>query len=168
MPDEVRGRLSAAVGLCTETVEDTRALSRMLRPQILDDLGIEAALAWLARSVAESTGLEIEVEAVALAEPLDSDLATLVFRVAQEALGNVAKHAPWIVPETKRLIENLDFPMMFLGTNFTDPYRRTNPLVVSMAKLYAPVARYRVRNLDVRLPVESKLAKALGLFARQD
>jgi radical SAM superfamily enzyme YgiQ (UPF0313 family) len=81
---------------------------------------------------------------------------------------NVAKHAPWIVPETKRLIENLDFPMMFLGTNFTDPYRRTNPLVVSMAKLYAPVARYRVRNLDVRLPVESKLAKALGLFARQD
>ena len=93
VPAEVRGRLSSAVALCTETVEDTRALSRMLRPQILDDLGIEAALGWLARSVGESAGLEIEVEAGALAEPLDSDLATLVFRVAQEALGNVAKHA---------------------------------------------------------------------------
>jgi len=57
---------------------------------------------------------------------------------------------------------------MFLGTNFTSPYRKTNPVVVSLAKLYAPVARYRVRNLDVRLPVESKVVKALGLFGRQD
>jgi len=40
--------------------------------------------------------------------------------------------------------------------------------VVSLAKLYAPVARYRVRKMDVRLPLESKVVKALGLFARQD
>lgn len=79
----------------------------------------------------------------------------------------VPKRAAWIDPGTKRLIENLDFPLMFLGTNFTDPYRRTNPIVVSLAKLYQPVARYRVRNMDVRFPVESKLVKALGLFARQ-
>jgi len=81
---------------------------------------------------------------------------------------SVAKEAAWITPETKRLIENLDFPLMFLGTNFTSPYRKTNPVVVSLAKLYAPVARYRVRNLDVRLPLESRVVKALGLFARQD
>lgn len=93
VPAEVRARLSSAVALCTETLEDTRALSRMLRPQILDDLGIEAALAWLARSVGESADLAIEVETGALAQPLESDFATLVFRVVQEALGNVAKHA---------------------------------------------------------------------------
>lgn len=56
---------------------------------------------------------------------------------------------------------------MFLGTNFTSPYCRTNPIVTSLAKLYAPVARYRVRNLDVRLPVESRVVKARGLLACQ-
>ena len=81
---------------------------------------------------------------------------------------HVAKEAAWITPKTRRLIEDLDFPLMFLGTNFTSPHRKTNPVVVSLAKLYAPVARYRVRNLDVRLPVESRVVKALGLFARQD
>lgn len=81
---------------------------------------------------------------------------------------NVQKDADWIEPETKRLVEYLDFPLMFLGSNFTRPYRRTNPVVVSLGKLYAPVARYRVNNFDVRFPIESKVVKSLGLFARQD
>ena len=80
---------------------------------------------------------------------------------------NVQKSSPWIHPETKRLIENLDFPLMFLGRNFTDPFRKTNPIVVSLAKLYNPVAEYRVRNMNVTFPIESKLVKALGLFGRQ-
>lgn len=81
---------------------------------------------------------------------------------------NVQKDAEWIEPETKRLVEYLDFPLMFLGSNFTRPYRRTNPVVVSLGKLYAPVARHRVRNFDVRFPLESRVVKSLGLFARQD
>jgi radical SAM superfamily enzyme YgiQ (UPF0313 family) len=81
---------------------------------------------------------------------------------------NVQKDATWIVPETKRLVESLDFPLMFLGTNFTNPYRKTHPVVVSLAKLYAPVARYRVHNLDGRFPIETKVVKSLGVFAHQD
>lgn len=81
---------------------------------------------------------------------------------------NVDKDATWIEPETKRLVENLDFPLMFLGEQFTNPYRRTNPLVVSLGRLYAPVARYRVRHMDARFPIESRLVKSLGIFARQD
>jgi radical SAM superfamily enzyme YgiQ (UPF0313 family) len=80
---------------------------------------------------------------------------------------NVQKDAPWIVPETRRLVERLDFPLMFLGTNFTSPYRKTNPAVVALARLYAPIARYRVNNLDGRLPFETRITKMLGLFARQ-
>jgi anaerobic magnesium-protoporphyrin IX monomethyl ester cyclase len=80
----------------------------------------------------------------------------------------VPKSARWITPETKRLVENLDFPLMFLGSNFTDPYRQTSSVVVSLAKLYSPIARYRVRHLDARFPIESKLVKALGLFGRPD
>jgi anaerobic magnesium-protoporphyrin IX monomethyl ester cyclase len=81
---------------------------------------------------------------------------------------HVDRDAAWIEPETRRLVENLDFPLMFLGEQFTNPYRGTNRVVVSLGRLYAPVARYRVRRMDVRFPIESKLARSLGLFARQD
>lgn len=40
--------------------------------------------------------------------------------------------------------------------------------VVALSKLYYPIARYRVKNLDARFPIETKLVKALGLFGRQD
>jgi hypothetical protein len=90
-----------------------------------------------------------------------ADLADQARRLAQaplgaaERLGSRARHvtedsastsatwtrAIWIEPETKRLVENLDFPLMFLGEQFTNPYRRTNSAVVSLGRLYAPVAR---------------------------
>ncbi|GAB3388356.1 sensor histidine kinase [Lysobacter fragariae] len=87
-----RDALESAIALCGNTLEDTRQLSRLLRPPILDDLGLEAALRWLARSQGEASGLDISVEIEAL-PTLDSDLQTLLFRVAQEALNNAAKHA---------------------------------------------------------------------------
>ena len=89
---EGRERLDAAIALCGDALEDTRTLSRLLRPPILDDLGLEPALRALARTLAEASGLSIDVEVEAL-PPLDDDLQTLVFRVAQEALNNAVKHA---------------------------------------------------------------------------
>ena len=41
-------------------------------------------------------------------------------------------------------------------------------MVVALAKLYYPVARYRVTNLETRFPIESKLVKSMGLFGRQE
>jgi signal transduction histidine kinase len=85
-------RLDASIALCGQTLEDTRQLSRLLRPQILDDLGLEAALQWLVRSLADASGLRIELEVGAL-PALDAEQRTLLFRVAQEALSNVVRHA---------------------------------------------------------------------------
>ncbi len=84
--------LHQALDICDSAIQETRALSRLLRPQILDDLGLEAALNWLARHSAESGGFEVEVDAGKL-PAIDGDLSTLIFRVAQEALTNVLKHA---------------------------------------------------------------------------
>ncbi len=89
---DTRAALEATIALCADTLEDTRHLSRLLRPPVLDDLGLEAALRWLARSQADASGLGISVDIEAL-PTLDADLQTLLFRVAQEALNNVAKHA---------------------------------------------------------------------------
>jgi two-component system NarL family sensor kinase len=89
---EARSALEATIALCGDTLEDTRQLSRLLRPPVLDDLGLEAALRWLARSQGEASGLDISVDIESL-PALDTDLQTLLFRVAQEALNNTAKHA---------------------------------------------------------------------------
>lgn len=87
-----RERIDTAIALCADTLEDTRELSRLLRPAILDDLGLEPALRWLARSLGESAQIEITLEIEPL-PPLDGELQTLLYRVAQEALNNTAKHA---------------------------------------------------------------------------
>lgn len=85
--------LEQAIKLCEVAIYETRSLSRLLRPQILDDLGLGAALAWLARATRESSELEFELDLDDLPPDLDSEVATLLFRIVQEALNNVVKHA---------------------------------------------------------------------------
>ncbi|MGB5389857.1 MAG: hypothetical protein WBP10_06730, partial [Thermoanaerobaculia bacterium] len=76
---------------------------------------------------------------------------------------------PWIPDATRNMITALDFPLMFLGKgHFVNPYKKTNPMVVALARLYYPVARYRVTNLETRFPIESKLVRSMGLFGRQE
>src|SRR5688500_5280316 len=53
--------LQAGIDLCARTLADTRELSRLLRPQVLDDLGLAAALRWLGRAVGEPAGLAVAV-----------------------------------------------------------------------------------------------------------
>lgn len=85
-------QLAAAVSMCAEALDDTRHLSRLLRPPILDDLGLEPALHWLARSIDASGAMAVVVEIEPL-PALDGELQTLLFRIAQEALNNASKHA---------------------------------------------------------------------------
>lgn len=92
LPPREQAQLDAAIALCSETLDDTRQLSRLLRPPILDDLGLEPALRWLGRSIGEAGGPQVTLEIDPL-PPLDGDQRTLLFRVAQEALNNATKHA---------------------------------------------------------------------------
>ena len=81
------------IDIARQSLEDVRELSRLLRPPVLDDLGLVAALQWLARRTRESSGLIVNVKASTLPERLEDELETLLFRVAQEALNNTVKHA---------------------------------------------------------------------------
>ena len=54
--------LTAAVGMAAEALADTRELSRLLRPPVLDELGLEAALRWLVRRIRENSGLTVELD----------------------------------------------------------------------------------------------------------
>jgi hypothetical protein len=82
---------------------------------------------------------------------------------------NVPDECAWIEPRMRELITGLDFPLMFVGKgHFVNPYKQTHPLIIALAKLYYPIARYRVNNLEARFPIESKMVKTLGFFGRQD
>jgi len=85
--------LRQAHALTESTWQDTRTLSRLLRPQILDDLGLEPALRWLVRSIATEHGPQFRIDLPAALPELDSERSTLVFRVVQEALANAERHA---------------------------------------------------------------------------
>lgn len=88
-------RLAADVeSLARQALDETRELSRLLRPPVLDDLGLEPALAWLTRTLGERTGLETELDCSLAESRLDPEVETLVFRVVQEALSNAIRHAP--------------------------------------------------------------------------
>lgn len=82
---------------------------------------------------------------------------------------NIPDESEWVSLIMKKLIGAMDLPLMFLGKgHFVTPYKKTNPFVVALSRLYYPIARYRVTNLDARFPIETKLIRALGLFGRQD
>lgn len=85
-------RVGTCIELCAQTLEDTRQLSRLLRPQVLDDLGLGAALHWLARTLEGNGRLQVAVHLEEV-PTLDPEIQTLLFRVSQEALANVVKHA---------------------------------------------------------------------------
>lgn len=91
--DPARRGLERAQTIAESTLQDTRSLSRLLRPQILDDLGLEQALRWLARTFTQTHGLDVQLAIDGPLTELDGDRCTLVFRVAQEALANIARHA---------------------------------------------------------------------------
>jgi signal transduction histidine kinase len=91
--ERTRSDLARVQALVDSTLQDTRALSRLLRPQILDDLGLEPALRWLVRSFSQTHGLDVALDYHAPVTTLDRDRCTLVFRIVQEALANIARHS---------------------------------------------------------------------------
>lgn len=93
VPPELAARVDDSVEMARLALNESRELSRLLRPPVLDDLGLGAALSWLARTLEQRTGLKVELALDSLDERLDPDLETLVFRLIQEALTNVLRHS---------------------------------------------------------------------------
>jgi two-component system sensor histidine kinase UhpB len=92
-PEEINMAIGEALEIASQALHETRELSRLLRPAVLDDLGLMPALRWLARTVAERFSVEVDLHVDGLDERFDSEVETLAFRFVQEALTNVAKHS---------------------------------------------------------------------------
>jgi len=79
--------------LVVQTLQDVRRLAVELRPTALDDFGLAAALERLANTFAEQTGTAVEFESRLADERLPGDVETALYRIVQEALTNIVKHA---------------------------------------------------------------------------
>jgi signal transduction histidine kinase len=87
-----RERLNDCVNLVDQAIANVRQMSQLLRPTILDDFGLEAGLRWLAEGFAARTGIDVKVDSN-YAGRLPDDTETHLFRIAQEAFTNIARHA---------------------------------------------------------------------------
>lgn len=86
-------RVDGLLSMLDDTLASVRRISSDLRPMMLDDLGLNAAIEWLARDTARRMGIEITVRLNENDAPVDDRVATAVFRMVQEALTNVTRHA---------------------------------------------------------------------------
>lgn len=85
-------RIGDGLAIVDATIGHIRDRALELRPALLDDLGLAAALEWLCRQQAQRSGLEVAFQGAPLPD-LSSDLATAAYRIAQEGISNALKHA---------------------------------------------------------------------------
>jgi signal transduction histidine kinase len=86
-------RLSDSAALIESTADSIDDVMAELRPPMLDDYGLYPALNWHAKRFSERTGIEVDVLGSESAERPAPEIEITLFRIAQEALNNVAKHA---------------------------------------------------------------------------
>jgi len=89
----LRGRLDGAVQLTNEMITVGQRIVGNLRPPVLDDLGLVPAVEWYTQQFAKRSGLRIELDVGAKGPVVTDRLAVTAYRIVQEALTNVARHA---------------------------------------------------------------------------
>ncbi len=92
MPDIIE-RLDNINDLAHATLNEVHTMAVRLRPSVLDDLGLAAALRSYVKEFTDNTGILVEMQLLAMGSRLAPELETVLYRVVQEALTNVARHS---------------------------------------------------------------------------
>ena len=97
LPDGSRDLLTNQINglraIAEQSVQSVRNLSLLLRPSMLDDLGLLPALRWQAREASRNSGMRVDVAADEICDELPDEYKTCIYRVVQEALHNIKRHA---------------------------------------------------------------------------
>jgi signal transduction histidine kinase len=88
-----QARVDDCMRLVDQAIQEVRAMSQLLRPTILDDFGLDAALKSLTDSFAQRTGIKVDYRSSLDGRRLGEQAETHLFRIAQEALTNIARHS---------------------------------------------------------------------------
>jgi signal transduction histidine kinase len=91
--EQSRGHVETIKGLVESTVRVVRNMALLLRPSMLDDLGLIPALKWQARELSKQTPMDVSVATELDSDDLPDEYKTCIYRVVQEALHNCARHS---------------------------------------------------------------------------
>jgi two-component system sensor histidine kinase UhpB len=92
-PDDLRDELRAVQETVRASLDEVRQVARRLRPGVLEDLGLQSALSALVTEFSETAGVPVERSSGGVLPELDADVELVLYRIAQEGLTNVARHA---------------------------------------------------------------------------
>jgi len=148
-PAAVREHLDSIKGLAERTVGQVRDLALLLRPSMLDDLGLAPALNWHARETSKRTGLNVVVDADDAIDSLPDEHRTCIYRLVQEAVNNAARHASARTVEVsvRKEREKVNLTVQDDGAGFDTRFMRGLGLL-GMEE--------RVRRLGGRLKISSE------------
>lgn len=125
IPD-VRKQLKAITTQIESTIDTVRRISSELRPGVLDDLGLVAAIEWQGQQFQKRTGLKVHWETVLDTADVSRERATAVFRIFQEVLTNVLRHsrASNIYVKLEQLANHLELEVADDGRGITEDEQR--------------------------------------------
>jgi signal transduction histidine kinase len=92
-PEKAQYQITELKNITMGAIDNLRQYVSDLRPSVLDDLGLVSALRWLAERYAERIKLSVDFQVVGVKRRLSSQVETVVFRIAQEGLNNIGRHA---------------------------------------------------------------------------
>ncbi|HEX2867141.1 MAG TPA: PAS domain S-box protein [Ignavibacteriales bacterium] len=93
MQEAITEKITAMYSLINATIKSVRKISSELRPGVLDYLGISAAIEWQAQEFQNRTGITCKITSMPKELELDQNFSTALFRIFQETLTNIARHA---------------------------------------------------------------------------
>jgi signal transduction histidine kinase len=148
-PQSIEKNLLEIDHIVQRTSKTVRGLVSELRPLLLDDLGLHAAAQWLTSRIAQRTGLDCQLKIVGDSQELPPEVVTAAYRLMQEALTNVARHAQatqvQVTLHTRR--EQLDLRITDDGIGFDPALRSAGMGLLGM--------RERALALGTRLIIRS-------------
>ncbi len=159
-------KLEEISALTGQTIDNLRRLTRALRPAYLEDLGLVPALEMLARETVDGAGLSVEFQHLGLERRLDPAVELSLYRMAQEALSNVSRHARAKQASLTISYSPTEVVLMVVddGVGFNLP---ASPLEYSTNGHYGLLGlRERVELIGARLEIQSSPGKGTRLVIR--
>ena len=166
---ELRGHVDIIKKLAENSVQVVRNMALLLRPSMLDDLGLVPALQWQAREASKRTGMRVDVAADRVSDDLPEEHKTCVYRVVQEALNNCSKHARAHVVRVTVREEDAKLLLMIQddGQGLESPTQRGLGLLGMEERVTRLAGSFRVDSkpgqgtlLSIELPLNSNAVKA--------
>jgi PAS domain S-box-containing protein len=155
----LKEELEVLHGEAVEALDQLRRFAQDLRPRILDDLGLVAALEWMAEDMEKNYGISTHVEVIGTERDLPAEVQLQLFRIAQEALSNIRRHAEasTVVVKLGFADDSVTISVSDNGKGFEVPQRIED--LVGAGNLGIMGMSERARLLHGTLEIKSELGK---------